>query len=397
MMERKRILQLISGLAIGDQSGGAELFGLQLARRLDQNRFEVAVCSLWQYDSANEYDWLVRLRQEGIQVMQLVKPTSRLWSDLKRAQSRFWSIVSDFRPLAINSHSERCDILNLLVHFLHPVRPHAIRTMHTDQQWQTRPWLGAILLNGVFPVAFDAEIAISGDTQRVLDRRWLARRCQRKSILCYNGIDEDTFRQLRVASESATQLPAGVPARRPRIGIVGRLGIQKGHSDLIEALTIVQQTMFVDLLIIGAGPLSVELQRKVIAAGLDDRVHFLGSRDDVASILPHLDLMVSASWWEGFPTVILEAIAAGVPVIATDVSGSRELVKDGVTGLLVPTHSPRHLADAIITQIHNPAQARAMAKTAQRSIAQFTIQNAAKIYADVYERVIGHLEQNRDT
>lgn len=90
--------------------------------------------------------------------------------------------------------------------------------------------------------------------------------------------------------------------------------------------------------------------------GLDQRVYFLGSRSDVMQIMPHLDMVVSSSLWEGLPTVLLEAMALRVPVVATDVSGSREIVISDETGLPVPPRSPAHLAEAILKVLDHPLE-----------------------------------------
>ncbi len=121
---------------------------------------------------------------------------------------------------------------------------------------------------------------------------------------------------------------------------------------------------------------------------LQDKVYFLGSRSDVLDILPHLDILVSSSLWEGFPTVILEAMASGVPVIATDVSGSRELVVDGKTGLLVPPHDPDALAQAILNMLADGEKARRMAEHARTVARPYTIQNTVETYCQIYQQLV---------
>ena len=120
---------------------------------------------------------------------------------------------------------------------------------------------------------------------------------------------------------------------------------------------------------------------------LTARVHFLGSRDDVLQILPHLDLFVLPSLWEGFPTVILEAMSQEIPVVATDISGSRELVEHQHTGLLVPPKDVNALAEAINFQLDHPAHARKMAQPARVQAAQFTIQNTALCFEKIYRQI----------
>jgi glycosyltransferase involved in cell wall biosynthesis len=388
-MERIRVMQLVAGLAVGDQLGGAELFGLQLARYLDRDLFDVMVCGLWQYDSPREREWLERLKVDAVDATLLVTPTGRLWHDLQVAFSRLWSTVSDFQPDVINSYSERSDVFNMLLHVLHPVRPHAIRTMQTDQQWQRRPWAGAILGNMVYPLGFNLEIGTSQAICQVLDARHLAHLIRKKSTLCYSGIDESMLER-RAPQVSPTAVVHRDTRGQLCIGVIGRLSQQKGHIDLLEAMQIIHQSVPADLFIIGSGELEKDLRETVMQGGLQDRVHFLGSRNDVFDIMASLDLVVSSSWWEGFPTVLLEAMALGVPVVATDVSGSRELIRTGETGVLVPPHSPGRLAEAIVWMLAHPEEAHAMAERGRQTVASFTIQNAARLCAVLYGRIAGH-------
>lgn len=383
-MNRIRVMQLVSGVAVGAEVGGAELFGIQLARHLDKTAFESMVCGLWRYDSPREKEWLARLEQEGMRVRLLASPTGRLIPDIKRALAQFWCEVGSFKPHVINSHSERGDVFNLLAHTLHPVRPRAVRTMHTDQQWQKRPWVGLILMQVFFPLIFDREMGISDTTCRVLDARLLARLLRRRSVLRYNGFDAELLNRGRRTLEFMPDLPTG----RPLIGVIGRLTSQKGHNDLLNALARVRQTRAVDLLIIGSGPLEGELRQKTINLGLQDCVHFLGSRNDVFDLLPQLELMVLPSWWEGFPTVLLEAMALGVPVVATDVSGSRELVNTGETGILVPPRNVPRLAEAILDQLSKPEEAQRMVRIARQRVERFTVQYAATKCGDLYRSLL---------
>jgi glycosyltransferase involved in cell wall biosynthesis len=385
-MQRIRVLQLVTGLATGEQVGGAELFGIQLARSLAKDSFDCAVLGLWQYGSRREKEWISILESENICAKLLTAPAGHLVSDLGRAFSGLWSVVKTFRPHIINSHSERTDSLNMLMHILHPAHPHSVRTMHTDEQWQNRPWVGAVLINLVFPFAFDVEVAISKAVRRVLDERLVARLTRKKSILCYNGVDAAIF-DMGTSSRSSRTLPDGIPDQGPRIGIVGRLAEQKGHRYLFEAMKMLLQTRPVHLLVIGSGPLETDLGQQVSRLEIQEFVHFLGSRNDVLESIPCLDLIVSSSLWEGFPTVLLEAMALGIPAVATDVSGSRELVRTEETGILVPPRNPMLLAEAILDMLGDPAAARSMAENARKLARQFTVQNAASQYAQVYRQI----------
>lgn len=382
-MNRIRTMQLVTGIAVGAEVGGAELFGIQLARYLDKTEFESMVCGLWRYDSPREKEWLARLTEEGIRVRLLATPTGRLIPDVRRALGQLWREIDDFKPQVINSHAERCDVFNMLAHMLHPVRPKAVRTMQTDQQWQKRPWAGSLLLQLLFPLVFDKEMGTSETICHVLNTRPLARLLQKRALLRYSGIDAALL-----STESNRKPIPGLPDQRPLIGVIGRLTTQKGHIDLLNALALVRQVQPIDLLVIGSGPLEGELRQISINLGLKGCVHFLGSRSDVFDLLRNLDLMVLPSLWEGFPTVLLEAMALSVPVVATDVSGSRELVKDGETGLLVPPGDIPRLATGILNQLTNQYKAQHMAQVARQQIERFTVQAAAAECGSLYRMLL---------
>ncbi len=390
-MRHIRVLHLITGLAIGDQVGGAELFAIQIARHLPKDTFECAVFGLWHYNSPSERTWISTLQREGIQVGLLATPTGHLTTDLKKAFSMLWSMISTFKPDIINSYSERSDVFNILLHLFHPTHPYTVRTMQTDEQWQDRPWVGFIISQVFFPLIYRIELATSKAIRQVLDRRPLAYLINKKSLLCYSGIDMHVFSQKSRTdnSEILKTLGKTFSEHVPLIGIIGRLSPQKGHTILLESIKLVLQKKIVYLLIIGSGPLEFKLKEQCVILNIKEQVHFLGSRSDVLDILPLLQLVVSASLWEGFQTVLLESMALGVPVVATNVSGSRELVQTGVTGLLVPTDDPVSLAEAILKMLNNQAQAQQMAKNARQLATQFTVQNAATYHKKIYQELLG--------
>lgn len=402
-MSRIRVLQLVSGIAIGEQSGGAEQVALQVALHLNREEFKPAIFVMHRYDSSAEAIWQQRLVEAGIPIYGFEKVSDPNRTNSLRVWQSLWQCVTAFQPDVINSHSERGDALNALIHLLNPRHPAAVRTMHTDQQWQTRPWVGKFLLQGVFPLVFADEIAVSQTVRAVMDRRPLARLLHRRATLCYAAIDLTPFRRRRQTNVSSIlpipnppdysrcnneeSLPPGIPSERPRVGIIGRLAPQKGHATLFQAIAQIVKQRSVHLLVVGTGELEAELRHLAASLGIASWVHFLGSRRDVAEILPHLDLLVSASLWEGLPGVILEALAAEVPVVATDVSGSREVVIHGETGLLVPAGRPDALAETILQALEQPKLMQSMAQRGSQSVERFSIEQMVAEYATVYRKV----------
>lgn len=371
---------VVAGVAIGDQNGGGEYLALQLARHLDKERFEPMIFAMWQYGSAAEEWWLSTLDKEGIKVTGLTPSRGSILRQLRDINTKMWSAVNTFHPVIIHSHSQRGDVPNVLIHLFHSSHPFSLRTINNDQPWLNRRLMDLLFDKFLFPIWFDEEIAISECVRRKLDQRLFARILQKKSILCYNGIGARYFEN-RENREKLTD-PEG---QHPIIGIVGRLVKQKGHAYLLEALTVVLKSNPVHLWIIGSGPLEAELRIQAERLDITSYVHFLGPRGDLVDVYRHMDILISSSLWEGFPTVLLEAMASGLPIVATDVSGSQEIIKNGITGMLVPPKSSQSLADAIIQMLDHPEQADEMAKNARLLAQQFTIEKSTQRYSQIYE------------
>ncbi|PUU86050.1 glycosyltransferase, partial [Halanaerobium sp.] len=136
------------------------------------------------------------------------------------------------------------------------------------------------------------------------------------------------------------------------IGNIGRLSYQKGHEFLIEAIELLKQERddFV-VLIIGDGEREAEIKNLVSDKGLGDYIIFTGFRDDVYNLLPGLDFLVHTARWEGFGFVIAEAMAAGLPVVSTDVSNISEIIVDGKTGYLAEAGNNEDIASKMLKMI----------------------------------------------
>jgi len=375
------VAQLIDGFATEEHSGGAALFAIQLARRLPRERWAPQLVGLWRYGTRSERRWLDQLRDEGISTALLVDKPSRLGRDLVRAAGLLDALVRDSGTAILNSHFERGDLLALSARLRRPNGPRIVRTQHTEQQWQTRPWLGRALNSVAFPSLFDAEIAISAATRERMDARPSARLLGRRAVLLYNGIRSELLERLAQPLAGAQHLP--------RVLIVGRLEEQKGHAYFVRACADVYRARKqVEFWVVGAGPLLEPMRCLAAELGIGEAMRFWGQRDDVPDLLRRADVLVSSSLWEGFPTVLLEAMAARLPVIATDVSGSRELVRDNQTGLLVPPADAVALANAIGRLLDDPQSAHELGRRAAKHSRRFTIERTAAGYDRLYTRLL---------
>jgi glycosyltransferase involved in cell wall biosynthesis len=215
---------------------------------------------------------------------------------------------------------------------------------------------------------------------------------------------------LRVPSERIAIVPNGIPHRpwtaeereerrrsgrarvfgaesRPIVLVVARLERQKGHTTLLRAAADLPGMVFA---FAGSGAEQAALEREAAALGVADRVMFLGHRTDVPDLLASADVFVLPSSNEGLPLALLEATAAGIPVVASDIGGNRDVVMDGETGLLVPVGDVDALVGAIHRLVGDPAYARRLgdAGTA-RFEERYTAAAMARGVERVYREVLG--------
>ncbi len=215
-----------------------------------------------------------------------------------------------------------------------------------------------------------------------------ARNPRRQAALIYNGIGPAAPSETSRA-DLLTEL--NLPPGTRLIGAVGRLWPQKRVKDLIWAADLLKVISDdVHLLVIGDGPQRAALERYRRLCHIEDRVHFLGARHDVPRLMPHFDVLWLASGFEGLPNTIMEAMSCGVPVVASDIWGNRELVVHGETGFLVPTGDRASLARYAYKILQDPAlAARLGAAGKQRIEAEFTIQAMVDKHVALYRELMG--------
>lgn len=206
--------------------------------------------------------------------------------------------------------------------------------------------LGARFVDGLIAVSEDVARAVHQDL----------RPPHGKVITIPNGVDVSRYGQ--PVDRGSVRDGLGIPSDATVLVVVGKLMEQKGHHFLLRALRMLSPGVEnLHVLFAGEGPLRKELAATATALEVADRVHFLGNRRDIGALLAASDLFVLPSLWEGLPMALLEAMASGLPVVATDVSGSREVVIDGETGWLVPPGNAERLAEAIAAVLREPAEA----------------------------------------
>lgn len=172
--------------------------------------------------------------------------------------------------------------------------------------------------------------------------------------------------------------------------MIGRLVPQKNHDRFIRAATVVAgQLPEARFLVLGDGPLRSEIEAKVAAAGLGERVRLIGVRPDARDLLARSDALVFSSDWEGLSIAALEALAAGVPVVSTDVEGMRELLQGGA-GVTAPLDDGTALGEAIAGVLSHPERRREMGEAGRRLVAQeFSPARMTDAYESLYYELTG--------
>lgn len=210
-----------------------------------------------------------------------------------------------------------------------------------------------------------------------------------KLRLVYNGIDLSRFENLPAREDVRRSL--AISEDRFVVGTAANLIPYKGHEEIVDALALLHERWpCVMALWIGRDDgIAERLFEKARALGVVDHIMFLGPRSDVPQLLPAMDVLLSASHEEGFSNVILEGMAAALPVVATNVGGNPEAVLDGETGYIVEPRNPESIAAALEKLMQDPHQARQMGeKGAQRVRAEFSYEAMIKGLEGLYEELL---------
>lgn len=378
-MPRKRILEIIPTL----DRAGAEKQLLLLAAGLPRDEFDVHVCVLTRLGPL----W-PDYQAAGIPVTVVGKP---------------WK----FDPLA----------LVRLTRLVRRLKPDLVHTWIFAANAYGR--VAARLAGVACVVAGERCVDLwKGGLELTIDR-WLARRTA--CIVANSGAIRDFYVARGLPEEKFEVIPNGIawrvagPAPReqvlaelglPRtarlIALVGRLWPQKRVQDAIWAMDLLRIYPYdLHLLVVGDGPQRRQLERLSVQVDRKNHIHFLGQRADVPRWLPHCEMLWSPSAFEGQSNAILEAMAAGLPVVATDIPGTRDLVVHGQTGFLIPT-PPRAAQMASINDVvvrglcrytRQLLEKRDLARQLgaagrQRALSEFSVERMVERYAALYRRLL---------
>lgn len=206
---------------------------------------------------------------------------------------------------------------------------------------------------------------------------------ERRFEVIYNGVD---MGRIASADRPSARQALGVGDEEIVIGSVGRLVPVKNYALLMRAFSRIAGS--VRLVLIGEGPERASLEALAASTGIAARTHLLGHREDVARLLVGLDIFVLPSLSEGMSNTALEAMAAGVPTIASDVGGNGEIIQDGVSGLLFESENEQELTERLVCLIGNPEHRARLGRAAQeRVMHEFSMGAMIRKYEDLYARV----------
>lgn len=372
-MTRTRVLWLAKGLG----RGGAEQLLATTAGLIDP-RFELEVAYLLPWKDALVAD----ITASGVPVHCLGQQHA---ADVRWAW-RLRSMVHDKHYDIIHTHMPIPAVAARVA--LAAPRPRLVHTEHNVWGRYRLPtrWANALTYaRNDHVLAVSKAVAESVDLQKVLGGATL-----RPVEVLHHGI---RIRPGRAGSRDrdAARDKLGLPTQVPVVGTVANLTPKKDQRGLLDAFAKVVATVpDVRLVIVGTGPLEAELQGYARRHGLADRVLFTGMRDDVPDILPAFDVFALSSLFEGLSIAVVEALAAGVPTVVTDVGGLPEVVTDGVEGRLVPPSDPDRLASALTDVLTDRAVRARMSAAALARARDFDVRRALRRIEDVYDEVMGH-------
>lgn len=372
------VLHVIDSL----RPGGAERQLVNLVRTYDSSRVRSSVVTL--FEGA---DLAALIEQAGIHVERLGLSGP---GQLLQGVHRLRRYIADTRPDLIHTRLVFADLIGRVAGAL-----------------TRRP-----LISSVEAPVYDPETRVDDPAFR----RWkvelvrladgLTGRLARVTYVpCSEDVARSTARALLLPSgrvrviHNSTMVPngSGSPADAPflspedevRLLTVGRLSPQKGQTYLLRALVpVVERYPRATLKVVGRGPLEAHLRREADELGVGERVRFVGKRPDVPDLLADAHLFVLPSLWEGLSIVALEAMALGVPIMASDIPSMREIALDGVHAILVPPRDVDALARSIIKVLEDRSFRERLSTAArEQARARFDVRVAARRFEELYEDV----------
>lgn len=349
---------------------------LETAARIDRHRIDYTIAPLVPDDGAT-HPLVVAARERSVPVVP-VTDTGPLAPLVERVTG-----LADRLGIEILHSSEfRTNLVALRVRRRRP----ALKLVSTAHGWIANDLRGKLktLMDRMLLGQFDHVIAVS-HAVRARIPGWCVR--ESRVTVIHNALMLDSYGR----EVSGLVRAPRASGETVRILAVGRLSAEKGLDLLLQALAmLVREHPRLELVIAGVGPEESRLRRMTVDLGLENHVRYAGYVADMPALYAKADLVVQSSLTEGLPNVMLEAAYLGVPVVATDVGGTREVIEHGANGWLVPAGSRDALVDGVRQYLADPGAFIAMAGSGRRRIAeQFSFEARTGRQVGVYEDAAG--------
>lgn len=380
-----RVLHVITRMIVG----GAQENTMLSCALIDRERFPSDL--LCGEETGPEGELHTESRARGVRLLlepDLVRDP-RPWKDL-RVTKRLERVMREGRYDIVHTHTAKAGILGRIA----ARRARVPIVVHTVHGWSFRHSRGRL----EWELYTRSERWCAGWTDAMIvvaeaDREEGLRRgigTAGQYSLIRSGIEIEAYRDV-TASRAATRASLGIPLDALVVGTVGRLVRQKAPLDMVAAfrhLAAVREDAH--LVFVGEGPLHREVVAAVAAAGLTGRVHLLGLRRDVPALLHAFDVFALASHFEGLPRVFPQAMAAGLPIVATRVDGAPDAIEPGVNGWLVDVGNDREMGERLIQVASDRDAARAMGRAGLERVEEFSasrmVRRLEALYGDLAAR-----------
>jgi glycosyltransferase involved in cell wall biosynthesis len=356
--------------------GGAERVAVHIVKGLNRQRFDVRVISIWHRVGC---DLEQALDDAGVSVDYLGKGPGFDG----RTYHRLHRVLRAYRPDIVHTHLHvlRYALPSLLL-LKHMASLHTVHNLaECEVELRARCIQRYGLSHGVVPVAVSEEVALS------LKRLYGIEACR----VIPNGIPTDEYAHPRVARKE-WRAKEGFLDEQVLFVCVARFAEQKNHALLLRAFAEgPANDPNAHLVLVGEGALRAELEQQARKLGVADKTHFMGLRTDIPEVLGAMDAFVMSSDWEGNPLSLMEAMAAGLPVVSTAVGGVPALFSPGKEGFLERPGDVRGLASAMVSLLKNPETRRSMGSAgAQRAKERFDVSVMVQEYEHLYQSVMDH-------
>jgi L-malate glycosyltransferase len=353
--------------------GGLETVVAELTRAQAAAGHRVRVVAVIDGPEGEGHPFVTRARSAGIEV-DVARGTGRAYH---REAAEIRDRLIGFRPEVVHTHGYRADVIAGWVAGRLAIR--RVSTVHGftggDRKNRLFEWLQVRAL-----CRYDCVVPVS---RPLIDRLAAAGVPRSRMVGIQNAVSSPDF-----ASREESRVRLGLPLADRVVGFVGRLGREKGCDVLIESLAVGTAGRFT-LAIVGAGPERSELEARAAGLGIEGKVRWLGPVAAMSELLPAFDCLAMPSRTEGTPMVLLEAMLAETPVVATAVGGIPDVVTDR-EAVLVAAENPVALARGIEQVLDHPEESRERARRAQaRALAEFGAEVWVDRYLEVYRSVLG--------